>query len=49
MDLDLSMSGEMLRGPFILRVGDEELMRAMVGLIAESEKFRLELDIPQGT
>lgn len=49
MDLDLTSSGEMVRGPFVLKVGDEEVMRAMVGLIAESERFRLALDIPQST
>lgn len=47
--LDLTQSGEMLRGPFVLRVGEEEVMRANVGLIARHEQFRLALDIPQGT
>jgi hypothetical protein len=32
--LDLTQSGEMLRGPFVLSVGDAEVMRANVGLIA---------------
>lgn len=49
MDLDLTSSGEMVRGPFVLRVGEEEVMRAMVGIIAESERFRLSVDVPQGT
>ncbi|MFZ2255413.1 MAG: hypothetical protein WAW59_04550 [Patescibacteria group bacterium] len=49
MDLDLTASGDMIRGPFVLRVGEEEVMRAMVGLVAESERFRLAVDIPQGT
>ena len=39
----------MLRGPFVLSVGDEEVMRANVGLIARHDEFRLALDIPQGT
>lgn len=49
MDLNLTSSGEMIRGPFVLKVGDEEVMRAFVGLIAESERFRLALDIPQAS
>jgi hypothetical protein len=47
--LDLTESGEMLRGPFVFSVGEEEVMRANVGLIARHEQFRLVLDIPQGT
>ena len=47
MHLDLTSSGEMIRGPFVLRVGDEEVMRATVGLIAEANRFRIAIDIPQ--
>jgi hypothetical protein len=49
MDLELTQDGDMIRGPFVLRVGEEEVMRATVGLIVESERFRLALDIPQGS
>lgn len=49
MDLDLTASGEMIRGPFVLRVGGEEVMQALVGVIAEPERFRLSVDIPQST
>jgi hypothetical protein len=48
MNMDLTSSGEMIRGPFVLRVGEEEVMRAIVGMIAESERFRLSVDVPQG-
>lgn len=49
LDLDLTASGEMMRWPFILRLWEEELARALVGMIAESNKFRLSVDVPQST
>lgn len=43
----------MIRGPLTVRVGDEEVLNAQIGLLSrnthDKSKFRLIVDVPQGT